>query len=90
MRAARGHVAVCNDPEGHAVEFPGGQLFWSQAQYVRAEYPRTSIATISEKDGFRAAVIAGLYGFWDLAIEILRKTPNIDMHDAIRAEFVGT
>ena len=90
MQAARRDFGIANDPERHAVEFPGGQLFWSQAQYVRATYPRTSSATIHETEGVRAAVAASLYGFYDLAIEILRKTYNMAaLYQAVKADFAA-
>ena len=54
----------------------GGQLFWAQAQYVRAEYPPTSTARLSPTSAFKAAAVMASAGLWDLALTILRKGDN--------------
>jgi FkbM family methyltransferase len=61
-----------------------GQLFWSQAQYVRAEYPRTGIAHIPLSEAIRAALLAGAYGFWDLAVELIRKAGDDQLLQDLR------
>ncbi|SDA34573.1 methyltransferase, FkbM family [Methylobacterium sp. UNC378MF] len=86
VHAARTQVTISNEPRHDSIETTGGQLFWAQAQYVRAKYPRTSDLPIPEKEGLRAALVAGLYGFWDLAIEITRKMPTPALHDALLSE----
>lgn len=53
-----------------------GQLFWAQGRYVRAEYPRTGRHHLSEEVAIKGALIAGVYGLWDLTLEILSKTGN--------------
>jgi hypothetical protein len=52
----------------------GGQIFWAQAQYVRAEFPRTGASQLPKKSGIKAAAIVASAGFWDLALEILSKS----------------
>jgi hypothetical protein len=52
----------------------GGQIFWGQAQYVRATFPRTSSSRIPEDIALRAAAVVGCAGLWDLALEILSKS----------------
>jgi FkbM family methyltransferase len=52
----------------------GGQLFWAQAQYVRAEYPRTSSTQLPKAKAVKAAAVVASAGLWDLAIEILSKS----------------
>lgn len=54
----------------------GGQLFWAQAQYVRAEYPTTSAERLSPTSAFQAATVTAGAGLWDLALTILRKGGN--------------
>jgi FkbM family methyltransferase len=52
----------------------GGQLFWAQAQYVRATYPLTGASVLPHDEAIRAAAVVANIGFWDLALEILRKS----------------
>jgi FkbM family methyltransferase len=54
----------------------GGQLFWAQALYVRAEYPATSAARLSPTSAFKAAAVMASAGLWDLALTILSKGDN--------------
>jgi FkbM family methyltransferase len=54
----------------------GGQIFWGQAQYVRAVYPRTGLAQLPKRSGLRAAAVIANAGYWDLALEILAKCDN--------------
>jgi FkbM family methyltransferase len=52
---------------------PGGQLFWGDAQYIRAEFPRTGKDHLERDSAICAAIIVANSGFWDLALEILSK-----------------
>ncbi len=51
-----------------------GQLFWGQAHYVRREFPCYSRTPIPKETAVTAAFICGVYGYWDLALEIIRKS----------------
>lgn len=56
---------------------PGnGQLFWGQAHYVRADLLPSSDAQLSLQPALRAAAIASAYGYWDLALMALQKSPE--------------
>ncbi len=63
---------------------PSGQLFWSQAQYVRAEYPPTRREPLFGPQAVRAALLAASYGFWDLALELLRKSGRQELEMTLR------
>lgn len=63
---------------------PNGQVFWAQAQYVRATYPRTGSDWLPMKEACHAATLVGMYGFWDLALELVRKTGNKALLSALR------
>jgi FkbM family methyltransferase len=66
-------VAFSPPQEIHNLPVRGGQIFWAQAQYVRAEFPRTGASRLPQKDAIKAAAIVASAGFWDLALEILAK-----------------
>lgn len=66
-------MAFSPPQEIHNLPVRGGQIFWAQAQYVRAEFPRTGAAQLPQKDAIKAAAIVASAGFWDLALEILSK-----------------
>jgi len=63
-----------------SVSVENGQLFWGQAQYVRAELPPTSTARLDRDMATRAAALLGAYGYWDLALHALEKA---DAHDVL-------
>ena len=67
-----------------AASVSNGQVFWAQAQYVRAEYPQTGAAQMPFDQAIRPAILCGLYGFWDLAIELIRKTGDIELLNSLR------
>ncbi len=67
-------------------EVPNGQLFWSQAQYVKANLQMQSDAQVTTEDAVTAAIAVGVYGYWDLALEILNKGGNRDLEMAVRQE----
>ena len=83
--AATSDFLLAAEPNAAVVAaVPNGQVFWAQAQYVRASYPRTGADRLPMEDACRAAVIAGIYGFWDLAIELVRKTRDELLMRALR------
>ncbi len=68
---------IATEPSASVVaSIPNGQIFWAQAQYVRATYPRTGADWLPMQEACTAAALAGLYGFWDLALELIRKTKD--------------
>jgi FkbM family methyltransferase len=67
-------MAFSPPQEIHNLPVRGGQIFWAQAQYVRAEFPRTGASQLPKKSAIKAAAIVASAGFWDLALEILSKS----------------
>ncbi|WP_051356943.1 FkbM family methyltransferase [Azorhizobium doebereinerae] len=75
------------DPSPAAsAQVANGQVFWAQAQYVRASYPRTGADSLTRAEAIPAAVLAGLYGFWDLALELVRKTGDADLLETLQGQ----
>lgn len=68
----------------HDVRVDPGQLFWANAQYVRADLPRTGARALSPTRGLAAAAVTGLAGLWDLTLEILRKC-DAELAASVRA-----
>jgi FkbM family methyltransferase len=68
-------VHVSADPPGRAQSAdPGnGQLFWAQAHYVNRRLLDYDEAPLDPVGARKGAVIAGAYGYWDLALMALRK-----------------
>jgi FkbM family methyltransferase len=64
---------------------PNGQVFWAQAQYVRKEYPRAGADYMESSEAIVPAILAGTYGWWDLALELVRKTGDRALSDDLRA-----
>jgi FkbM family methyltransferase len=81
LAAVRADMTMTADPGGSIIApVLNGQLFWGQAQYVRAAYPRTGAESLPPEQAIPAAVVAGIYGFWDLSLELIRKTGDIELH----------
>jgi FkbM family methyltransferase len=90
VAAARADMMFAAEPAAAVfTSVANGQLFWAQAQYVRAAYPRTGAETLPAEEAIRAAVLAGLYGFWDLSLELVRKTGDADLLRRLRATLIG-
>ena len=68
----------------HAAPVSNGQVFWAQTQYVRADYPQTGAAHMAFDDAIGPAILCGVYGFWDLAIELIRKTGERELLQNLR------
>ncbi len=51
-----------------------GQLFWGDAHYVRREFATVPDAHLDREQALKAAILVGQQGYWDLALEILRKS----------------
>jgi FkbM family methyltransferase len=66
---------------------PSGQLYWTQALYVPATFPPSSHAPIQKLDARIGAVVAGLYGLWDLSLELTRKSGDLSLMTEMREIF---
>lgn len=85
--AAHAQMLLHADPAPRAVtQVSNGQLFWAQAQYVRASFPRTGAESMTRAEAIPAAVLAGVYGFWDLALELVRKTGDAALLATLRQD----
>jgi len=85
IAVARTDFVVWAPPaQSAAAPVSNGQVFWSQAQYVRADYTQTGVSRMSFDDAIRPAILCGLYGFWDLAIELIRKTGDENLLQNLR------
>ena len=83
--AARADFSIVTSPEPvQTLDVPSGQAYWAQVQYVRAEYPRTGAEHMSAEEAIPAALVAGAYDFWDLAVELIRKTGDTALLLALR------
>ena len=79
-------MTISADPAQPTVaRVPNGQVFWAQAQYVWREYPRTGADHMEFSEAIVPAILAGTYGWWDLALELVRKTGDRTLLDALRA-----
>src|SRR5262249_24052118 len=68
-------MRISADPgQSTTAEVSNRQVYWAQAQYVRAEYPRTGAEHMGLREAIVPAILAGAYGWWDLALELIRKT----------------
>ena len=71
---ASSHLRIAHAPgEDLDLVTGNGQLFWGQAHYVRREFPPSSRTLLPAETAVPAALICGLYDYWDLALEIVRK-----------------
>jgi hypothetical protein len=82
-------MAFSPPQEIHNISVRDGQIFWAQAHYVRAEFPRTGKPTLTAPRAIKAATVIGNAGFWDLALEILSKCDRA-LADQIRIDLAGT
>lgn len=75
-------LSVCYAPgTGGTIELlvDNGQLFWAQAHYVRANFTRTGVGGVDKDDAIAAAICTALYGYWDLSVDILRKSGSHEL-----------
>jgi FkbM family methyltransferase len=90
LQSALSTFAIAGDPGQTTVaQIANGQVFWAQAQYVRAEYPRTGAERMNLKEAIVPAILSGLYGWWDLALELVRKTGDNDLLNRLRASLTS-
>lgn len=82
---AQATLMIAGDPGlATMAQVPNGQVYWAQAQYVRAEYPRTGAERMELRDAIVPAILAAVYGWWDLALELVRKTGDVDLLRSLR------
>ncbi|PNG26306.1 FkbM family methyltransferase [Methylocella silvestris] len=63
-----------------------GQLFWGDAQYVRSEFvPTQPDARLDREKALKGAILVGQQGHWDLALEMLRKSGDAELHSLLAA-----
>lgn len=86
LSSAQATMMIAGDPGPITMaQVPNGQVYWAQAQYVRAEYPRTGAERMELREAIVPAILAGLYGWWDLALELVRKTGDGALLKGLRA-----
>lgn len=89
------HMLVGSDP-GVQQYLPvsNGQLFWSDAFYVRREAVGTNDDTMGRDEAVVGAALAARHGFHDLALEMIRKSGDTNLLGTLRSAlglaFVGT
>jgi hypothetical protein len=78
MLSAEPHsMVIGTDPGGHQnVAFANGQLFWSDAFYVKEAATPVSDKTLPLGEAVAGAALVSQWRFWDLAIEMIRKSGN--------------
>lgn len=85
LPSAQTDFMIAGDPgEPTVTRAPNGQVYWADAQYVRAEYPRTGAARMELEEAIVPAILAGVYGWWDLVLELLRKTGDDELLNHVR------
>jgi FkbM family methyltransferase len=68
-------MLVGTDPGGHQyVAFANGQLFWADAFYVKEAATSVNDKPLAFRDAVVGAVLVSQWHFWDLAIEMIRKS----------------
>lgn len=78
-------ILIASDPGScQTIDQDNGQLFWAQAHYVRREFAPTEPDVELDRDrALKAAILVGQYGHWDLSLEILRKSGDPKLFDAL-------
>jgi FkbM family methyltransferase len=73
------------------IHFPNGQLFWADALYVRREATAAATGPMSEPAALAGAALVSQWRFFDLAIEMVRKSGDhalVDqLYDALGEKF---
>jgi len=88
-------MMIGSDPGGHhQVHFANGQLFWGDALYVKASATALSDEAILRDDAIAGAALVSQWGFWDLALEMVRKSGDAHLlavsRGMLNAEFVDS
>ena len=76
------HVGAA--PGGHRlIHSPNGQLFWADALYVRKEATAAARDSMSPQAAIAGAALACQWRFFDLAVEMIRKSGDLDLVDQL-------
>ncbi len=76
------HVGAA--PGGHRlIHLPNGQLFWADALYVRKEATAAARDSMSPQAAIAGAALACQWRFFDLAVEMIRKSGDLDLVDQL-------
>jgi FkbM family methyltransferase len=85
LTSAQTTMRIAADPGASTMaEVSNGQVYWAQAQYVRAEYPRTGAEHMELSEAIVPAILTGAYGWWDIALELIRKTGESGLLNRLR------
>jgi len=73
-------MMIAGDPDDAVtVLAPGGQLFWAQALYVRSDLVPSQHTSLQKDRAHRAALLALIYGAWDLASLIAERGADMEI-----------
>jgi hypothetical protein len=84
LRTVHHPLHIGSAPGGHAWRtVPNGQLFWADAYYVKNDYTPIAANAVTSAEALGAAALFGQLGFWDLAIETIRKSGDQTLVDQL-------
>jgi FkbM family methyltransferase len=85
VSSSNGGIFIASSPGSHQLhDQDNGQLLWGQAQYVRREFPPTAPdAKLDREQALKAAILVGQFAYWDLSLEILRKSGDPKLYEAL-------
>ena len=95
VEGPRHQMLIASDPGlQQMVDVSSGQLFWADAFYVRKEATAANDITMSREAAIVGAALASQYHFYDLSLEMIRKSGDEDLLQQLRkdtgASFVET
>ena len=77
-------MLVSAAPGSHQLIYlPNGQLFWGDALYVRKEATAASRDSMTPQAAIAGAALACQWRFFDLAVEMIRKSGDLDLVDQL-------
>ena len=77
-------MLVSAAPGSHQLIYlPNGQLFWGDALYVRTEATAASRDSTTPQAAIAGAALACQWRFFDLAVEMIRKSGDLDLVDQL-------
>ena len=85
LNVARPHFLLAGDPNpANQTWAPHGQLFWAQAIYIPARLTPAQVGALDVQEAIIGAVAAGLYGLWDLSIDLTRRSGDLARADHLK------
>jgi len=79
-------MMIGSDPGGHQmVHFANGQLFWGDALYVKSSATSATEESLSYDDAVAGAALVAQWRFWDLALEMVRKSGDHGLLSEVRS-----